>query len=110
MCFVAIAYGYGFLMVILVSACSLLGVFFIPFVKKDSKFGRYYKYFYALMIALGASALFCDAVLHLIPEVDCYTQKTYCLFVQLMSLVDTLCTLSMDGTTFYMHLYPGKFM
>lgn len=65
-----VAYGYGFLMVVLVCACSLIGIFFIPLFKKNSKFGKFYKYFYALMIALGASALFCDAVLHLIPQVS----------------------------------------
>ncbi|XP_064396790.1 zinc transporter ZIP6-like isoform X1 [Halichondria panicea] len=62
------AYGYGFLMIVGVSACSLLGVFFVPLIKKNTKVGQLYKYFYSLMIALGASALFCDAVLHLIPE------------------------------------------
>ena len=41
----------------------------IPLLRKNSTFGQLYKYIYALMIALGASALFCDAVLHLLPEV-----------------------------------------
>ena len=62
-------YGYGFLMIIFVSACPLLGVIVVPFIKKNSRFGRFYKYLYSLMIALGASALLSDAVLHLIPEV-----------------------------------------
>ena len=55
-------------MVMVVSACSLLGLLFVPFLKYQN-FEKFYKYFYALMIALGASALFCDAILHLIPEV-----------------------------------------
>ena len=63
-------YGYGFLMVILVSACSLIGALIIPLLNKNNKFHSSYKYFYALMIALGTSALFCDAILHLIPEVQ----------------------------------------
>ena len=62
-------YGYGFLMILLVSSCSLLGVAVIPLLRKNSKFGQLYKFIYALMIAMGASALFCDAILHLIPEV-----------------------------------------
>ena len=64
------AYGYGTLMVILVSLGSLGGIIVVPLLKKNSKFGYLYKYVYALMIALGASALFCDAILHLIPHVS----------------------------------------
>ena len=56
-------------MVVLVSACSLLGILILPLLNKNNKFHGIYKYFYALMIALGTSALFCDAILHLIPEV-----------------------------------------
>ncbi len=61
-------------MIVGVSACSLLGVFFVPLIKKSTKVGQLYKYFYSLMIALGASALFCDAILHLIPEVSTVTK------------------------------------
>ena len=56
-------------MVVLISACSLFGVLMLPLLKKNSKFHSLYKYIYALMIALGTSALFCDAILHLLPEV-----------------------------------------
>ena len=56
-------------MAVVVSACSLVGVLVIPVLNKNNKFHSIYKYFYALMIALGTSALFCDAILHLIPEV-----------------------------------------
>ncbi len=67
-------------MIVVVSACSLLGVFFVPLIKKSTKVGQLYKYFYSLMIALGASALFCDAVLHLIPEVsNCVNLTKACL-------------------------------
>ncbi len=61
-------YGYGFLMVVLVSLASLVGLAIIPF-SSSKKFKSYYHYVNALLVALGASALFCDAVLHLIPEV-----------------------------------------
>ena len=64
------AYGYGFLMAIAVASASVFGVLVVPLVQKNSKFGRFYKYFKTLMIALGVSALFCDAILHLIPHVS----------------------------------------
>ncbi len=57
-------------MILAVSACALLGVLALPLVRKKSGVGQLYKYFYSLMIAMGASALFCDAVLHLIPQVS----------------------------------------
>ena len=73
------AYGYGFLMVILVSLGSLLGVLIVPLIDKDkdkkgkrSKRATVYKYLYFFMIALGTSALLSDAVLHLIPHVSPY--------------------------------------
>ena len=56
-------------MVIFVCVCSLFGVILLPLLNKGNKFHGLYKYIYALMIALGTSALFCDAILHLIPEV-----------------------------------------
>ena len=58
-------------MSVLVSACSLIGVLVLPLLNKNNEFHSIYKYFYALMIALGTSALFCDAILHLIPAVHC---------------------------------------
>ena len=62
------AYGYGFLLVVLVSLASLLGIFMVP-LARNPRLKQYYEYAYALLISLGASALFCDAILHLIPEV-----------------------------------------
>ena len=62
------AYGYGFLLVVLVSLASLLGLLLLP-MAKSPRLKQYYQYTYALLISLGASALFCDAILHLIPEV-----------------------------------------
>ncbi len=62
------AYGYGFLMVLLVCLASLIGLAIIP-ILKNQKLKSYYHYVNALLVALGTSALFCDAVLHLIPEV-----------------------------------------
>ena len=63
-------------MVVLVSATSVLGIVIVPLVR-GSRFKHLYKYVYALMISLGASALFCDAVLHLIPEVSACTRTSY---------------------------------
>ena len=77
-----LAYGYGFLMVILICACSLLGVLLIPLLNKESRFHSIYKYIYALMIALGTSALFCDAILHLIPEVSFSHVHVHCNYHQ----------------------------
>ena len=66
-----LAYGYGFLMILFVCLCSLLGVFLVPLINSKSKVGRQtYEYVYALMIAVGISALISDAVLHLIPHVS----------------------------------------
>jgi hypothetical protein len=63
------AYGYGFLMIVLVSLCSLIGVLLVPLINSNSKIGKQtYEYVYALMIAVGTSTLVCDAILHLIPH------------------------------------------
>ena len=62
------AYGYGFLMVVIICLVSLLGLLILP-CAKHPRFKKYYQYFLALLISLGASALFSDAVLHLAPEV-----------------------------------------
>ena len=69
--FLYLAYGYGFLMILFVSLCSLVGVCLVPLINSDSTVGRQtYEYVYAFMIAIGASALITDAVLHLIPHVS----------------------------------------
>ena len=65
------AYGYGFLMVAFISLGSLCGAVIVPLVSTDSKLARVaYEYAYAFMIAMGASALLSDAILHLIPHVS----------------------------------------
>ena len=65
------AYGYGFLMVAFVSLGSLCGAVIVPLVSTNSKLARVaYEYAYAFMIAVGASALLSDAILHLIPHVS----------------------------------------
>ena len=79
-------------MVILVCACSLFGVILIPLLNKENKFHGLYKYIYALMIALGTSALFCDAILHLIPEVDKFCSRAC------DSYICTFCKLHMFTT------------
>ena len=60
------AYGYGFLMVLLVSLLSLLGVIILPLLNKNR---GVYLYCNTLLIAMGTSALFCSAVLNLLPKV-----------------------------------------
>jgi hypothetical protein len=70
------AYGLGFLMVVLVSLGSLLGVAVVPLITtKDRSNTRalVYKYLYFFMIALGASALLSDAILHLFPHVSIHS-------------------------------------
>lgn len=66
----------------MVSLASLLGLLLLP-VAKSPRLEQYYQYTYALLISLGASALFCDAVLHLIPEVCAYVyvQMYVCMYV-----------------------------
>ena len=60
-------------MVMLVSLGSLLGVTVVPLIyakEKSRSKALIYKYVYFLMIALGTSALLCDAILHLLPHVS----------------------------------------
>ena len=58
-------------MIFLESLCSFVGVFVVPLMNSQSKFGRItYRYVYAFMVAVGTSALLSDAVLHLIPHVS----------------------------------------
>ena len=64
------AYGYGFLMIAVISLLSLLGVTIVPFVHRSSKLAVYYKYIITLLISMGVSALVTDALLHLIPNVS----------------------------------------
>ena len=58
-------------MVLFESLISLVGVLLVPLINSNSKVGRQtYEYVYALMVAVGISALISDAVLHLIPHVS----------------------------------------
>ena len=64
-------------MIVLVCLGSLLGVIIVPLISNEihsnaklSLKALVYKYIYSFMIALGTSALICDAVLHLIPHVS----------------------------------------
>jgi zinc transporter 4/zinc transporter 10/zinc transporter 12 len=54
-------------MVVFLSLLSLLGVFIVPLAKR---FDRAYEYARLFLVALGTSALFSDAILHIIPEVS----------------------------------------
>ena len=60
----SVAYGIGFVAVVLVSFVSLIGVLLVPLVGK-----RGMTYVSAFLVAMGISALTSDAVLHLIPHV-----------------------------------------
>eukprot|EP00731_Ephydatia_muelleri_P011739 Em0006g633a len=63
------AYGYGFLISVAISLTSLLAVFIVPFLKEGTTLGKFYKAIYAFMMASSSSALFCDAILIILPEV-----------------------------------------
>ena len=56
-------------MVTAVSLLSLLGLILLPFIRKNSKLAGVYKYINTLLIALGTSAVFSGAILHLLPKV-----------------------------------------
>ncbi len=71
---IIVVYGYGTLMVILLSLLSLIGVFIVPLVKQNERCGHVYDYVNLFLIAMGTSALFSDAVLHLIPQVKIINQ------------------------------------
>lgn len=63
------AYGLGFLMVMFVCLGSLVGIVLVPLIRTNSRVAKIaYEYTYAFMIAMGASALVTDAILHLIPH------------------------------------------
>ena len=57
-------------MVVLLSLLSLLGVLIVPLAKQNERCGHIYEYVNLFLMALGTSALFSDAVLHLIPGVS----------------------------------------
>ena len=67
---VTTAYGYGFIMVVVISLLSLLGVTIVPFIQHSSRLALVYKQLITLLIAMGVSALISDALLHLIPNVS----------------------------------------
>ena len=60
-----IAYGWGFLSTVIISAASQLGVMTILF----SYNNQMAKYLISLLIAVGVSSIVTDAILHLIPKV-----------------------------------------
>lgn len=68
--FFQIAYGFGTAMVVILSLLSLLGVFIVPLAKQNARFSHIYEYVNLFLVALGTSALFSDAILHLIPGVS----------------------------------------
>ena len=56
-------------MVILLSLLSLIGVFIVPLVRQNERCGVIYEHVNLFLVAMGTSALFSDAILHLIPQV-----------------------------------------
>ena len=63
--FASVAYGIGFVAVVVVSLVSLIGVLTVPVAGK-----KIMRYLSAFLVAMGISALASDAVLHLIPHVS----------------------------------------
>ena len=64
------AYGYGFIMVFIISIASLLGIAIVPFLRSNSRLATVYKYLITLLISMGVAALVSDALLHLLPDVS----------------------------------------
>ena len=60
----SVAYGIGFVAVMVVSLVALIGVLTVPLVGK-----KVMTYVSAFLVAMGISALASDAILHLIPHV-----------------------------------------
>ena len=61
-------------MVMIVSGLSLLGIFIVPFINGHFCIGqKIYKHVMTLLIAMGASALLCDALFELFPTVSLHT-------------------------------------
>ena len=64
-CLSPVAYGIGFVAVVVVSLVSLVGVLTVPIAGK-----KIMLYLSPFLVAMGISALASDAVLHLIPHVS----------------------------------------
>jgi zinc transporter ZupT len=62
------AYGYGFIMIFIISLTSLLGVSIVPLLRSNSRLATVYKYLITLLISMGVAALVSDALLHLLPS------------------------------------------
>jgi len=48
---IPVAFGYGTLMVAVLSLLSLLGILIFPFLRQNTGLGRYYQHFNLFMIA-----------------------------------------------------------
>ena len=64
-----LVWGIGFLCVTLINLCALLGMVFIPLMRK-----AFYKRLLMFMVALGAGTLTGSSLLFLIPEVSIIQQ------------------------------------
>ena len=63
--FYILVWGYGFLFVTIISACSLAGVSVLPMMGRD-----FYSQLLTTLIGLAVGSLAASAVFHLIPQVS----------------------------------------
>ena len=59
-----VEYGFGTIAIVIVSALALLGIVLLPCFDK-----HFYQSVLQTLTALAASTIFCDAMLHILPEV-----------------------------------------
>lgn len=70
-------YGYGTLANVLCCLCSLAGIIVLPCSSK-----AVYRILIATFVGLAVSTLSADALLHLLPEVNCFPFKSFaCCFL-----------------------------
>ena len=66
----SIAYGYGSIMIFVISSLSLLGLIFVPCLNQRHRLGWFIsRYVLTMLTAMGVSALLCDVMFELIPIV-----------------------------------------
>ena len=66
----SIAYGYGSIMIFVISSLSLLGLIFVPCLNQRHRLGWFIsRYVLTMLTAMGVSALLCDVMFELIPTV-----------------------------------------
>ncbi|XP_019849664.1 PREDICTED: zinc transporter ZIP6-like isoform X1 [Amphimedon queenslandica] len=64
------AYGYGFIMVSVISMLSLLGLVLVPCLNEENPLGQLIsRYLLTMLTAMGVSALLCDVLFELLPTI-----------------------------------------